>query len=56
MKANSRLENKRFEIMSMVSSRGMLVNKEVTSKLAMTTLLESRLSNSWTNEKESLTI
>ena len=36
----------------------MLVNRDVTSKLAITTLLASisELTSSWTNEKESLTV
>ena len=40
----------------MVSFTGILVNKEVTSKLAMTTLLESMspFKSSWTKEKESV--
>ena len=40
----------------MVSFTGILVNKEVTSKLAMTTLLESMslFGSSWTREKESV--
>ena len=40
----------------MVSFTGILVNKEVTSKLAMTTLLESMslFNSSWTKEKESV--
>ena len=38
----------------MVSFTGILVNKEVTSKLAMTALLESMslFKSSWTKEKE----
>ena len=40
----------------MVSFTGILVNKEVTSKLAMTTLLQSMspFKSSWTKEKESV--
>ena len=40
----------------MVSFTEILVNKEVTSKLAMTTLLESisLFKSSWTKEKESV--
>ena len=40
----------------MVSFTGILVNKEVTSKLTMTTMLESMLlfKSSWTKEKESV--
>ena len=40
----------------MVSFTGILMNKEVTSKLAMTTLLESMslFKSSWTKEKESV--
>ena len=45
-----------IQIISMVSFTGILVNKEVTSKLAMTTLLESMslFKSSWTKEKESV--
>ena len=40
----------------MVSFTRILVNKDVTSKLAMTTLLESMslFKSSWTKEKESV--
>ncbi len=46
-------ENKRSAIISMVSASGILVNKDVTSKLAMARLseLKSRLNNSCTKEK-----
>ena len=42
----------------MVPFTGILVNKKVTSKLAMTTLLESMslFKSSWTKEKESVII
>ncbi len=50
------LAKMRFEIISIVSSTGMLVNNEVTSKLAITTLsgLMSLFKSSWTKENESL--
>ena len=53
---NRQLENKELQIISMVSFTEILVNKEVTSKLAMTTLLESisLFKSSWTKEKESV--
>jgi hypothetical protein len=51
-------ENKQSTIISMVLSSGILVNKDVTSKLAMARLseLKSRLNNSCTKEKESRTM
>jgi hypothetical protein len=48
-------ENKRSAIISMVLSSRILVNKDMTSKLAVAKLLElkSRLNNTCTKEKES---
>ena len=45
-------------MMLMFSWRGMLVNRDITSKLAITTLLASisELMSSWMNEKEFLTV